>query len=344
MKHTLGLRWWIGLGLLAATGCEVSVGKCDRDDAGRCIFDDDDYDYDASWMAGMDATTDASAPPPDGARPDATTQDATVVADGSMDASAATDGATADATTPAVLTAQQFCDAQFAVARSWSALFDDINCNCDSSDDRDGARSFLAAALRFDDSVIAACLSNVDRLRMNGVTFDGSKAAACATRFSSQFKGPQQFVAPVSSCSGGFDIAKLEGEVGHGRQALAQLPECRAALVGTKALNAPCSDSFECGSGLRCRTIPGGGSSTCQAAVGLSGPCSKNDDCADGHLCSLNVQATESTPASFACIPVDQLKFMGGNCQTSSECVVGNVCDVATRKCIPAPTDRICAP
>ena len=191
MKHTLGLRWWIGLGLLAATGCEVSVGKCDKDDAGECVdlFPDD---YDASWMAGMDATTDASAPAPDGARPDASTaQDATVIADGSMDASATSDGATADGATPTLWSSQQFCDARFASARAWQTFFDD-RCDCISTAELGDRNYFLKAALLFDDRSIVDCLNEVDGLKAptSNVTYVAQNAAACANRYAAQFAAP----------------------------------------------------------------------------------------------------------------------------------------------------------
>jgi hypothetical protein len=337
MKQVMWLKLVFAVGLLASAGCEVSVGECDKDDAGECV--DLFPEVDAAWMSGMDASTDASrpsdaaAPTDSGARPDGA-----LVVDAGLDANVGP----ADASAPTTLNDQQFCDAQFAVARTWSALLDRLDCNCLSSDDVMGRASFLASTLRYDDSTGSNCLSNFSRLRSAGVTYDGSKGAACAARFAAQFKGPSQFMAPLASCPGGFDIAKLEAAIGHGRQAVAQLPECRAAFVGTKAENAACVDSLECAAGRRCRPIPGGGSSSCQSPRGVNESCTKNDDCIDGHICSLNVQASGSNPAEYSCIPVASLKLQNGNCQTSSECVEGLVCDVTSKKCVNAPSDRIC--
>lgn len=333
------LRWLFAFGVLAA-GCEVHVGECDKDDAGRCeeLFPS----YDAAVpgtvdASGMDAATDgaaradANAPPVDSA----IRTDAANIVDSGLDA-------TQPDASMGPLTDTQFCERQFAPGRAWSELLGRIDCNCLSSDDQMGRDSFLAASLRYTSSTISDCLDNVARLRTNGVTVDASKTAACADRFASQFKGPDQFQAPVASCGGGFDIAALEAQIGHGRQAVAQLPECRAALVGTKAFNAPCADSLECSQGLRCRPVPGGGASSCQMAAGNTDPCTKLDDCADGHVCSLSVPASGTTPAQFTCIRVNDLKLQLANCQTSSECAQGLLCDVATKKCANPTADRIC--
>lgn len=357
MKHTLGLRWWIGLGLLAATGCEVSVGKCEKDDAGECVdlFPDD---YDASWMAGMDATTDASAPQPDAARSDASTaQDANVVADGSLDASATTDGATADATTPTIMTSQQFCDARFASARAWQTFFDD-RCDCISSAEIADRNYFLKAALLYDDRSNVDCLNEVDGLKAASakITYVAQSAAACANRFAAQFAAPPTACSRgTSPVEPGFDLELYESNVGHGVQPLAQLSECRATFVGKLGAGAACTSSFDCSGNLRCRAIPGaaqdgGVVTTCQAASLVNEACvPERAECAEGLTCARsNGSATGSV-----CIPVNELRPATAACRTSRDCSAGLVCNCPDARCdtgtciaatAAAAADLICPP
>lgn len=332
MNQRVLLRWVLGAGLLSA-GCEVSVGNCDKDDAGECIDLVPEFDASSALDAGDSAVAPGDARLPDSSTP----PDATTLADGGLDASAP------DAATT-VLTEQQFCEAQFATSRAWRDQFS-TQCGCLSNDDVAGAASFLAAALNFNDQTISGCPDRIQQLRGLGVQFDGSKAAACARAFSANFQDPSAFTAPLASCSAGFDIGKLEAEVGHGRQAVAQLADCRATFVGTKARDAACTDSLECAGGLRCRGIPGGGGTTCQPALAKSEVCSKNDECADGLICSLNVPGNGTTVAAQSvCLGTGalELKSLNGNCARSFECERGLVCDVDSHKCVPAVSDVIC--
>lgn len=333
MNQWMRLRWVLGVGVLASAGCEVSIGECRRDDAGACVDLSPDYGYDGG------GDMDGSTPPADAALGDAAppASDASVLGDGGLDAMVHDATVGQPDTSVAALTPQQFCDAQLSVARAWLDQMD-LECNCVSDDDLAGRADFLALALRYNDQAGVNCLDNVNR--MTGVTYDWSKAAACATRYTAQFKGPDAFSAPVVSCPGGFDVGQLEAAVGHGAQNLAQLPECRAAFAGTKAMNQSCEDSLECAGGLRCITIPGGGDKTCQPARGTNAPCTNLSDCADGHVCSLNVPAAGNNPAGYACIPTDQLKLQGGRCRFSFECAEGLLCrdDV----CSTAVADVIC--
>jgi hypothetical protein len=288
---------------------------------------------DAATDAAVDARASDSSQPGDSGP----IVDAALLADAGLDASVQPDAAL-----PTSLSKQQFCDAQLSVAKAWLDKFSDLSCNCLSNDDIAGRDSFLAAALRYNDSAGVACLDLVDRVVGAGATYDGTKAAACASRYASQFKGPSQFMAPIASCPGGFDIGKLEGAVGHGRQGVAQFAECRATFVGTKASGAACTESLECAGGLRCRAAPGGGATTCQSARAKNESCTKNDECADGLLCSLNVPASGSNAAESACIAVNELKANLGNCNASSECLEGLICDPTTKKCGTAQADIIC--
>lgn len=313
-------RWWgIGVGLLALAGCEVSVGKCSqRDDAGQCVFEDDFPDFDGGL--GADASS-----------PDAAGSDGGDFADGAIaDAGAGSDGGMVDS---GALNPTQFCEGQYAAALKWRALLEDPACGCNSAED---VRYFLGAVFIFSDSTITDCLNLVDRVVAGGGSFVPTQAAACAARFASQFPAT-----PASCPSAGIDIGTIEATVGHGVQLVQQLPECRAALVGSKAQGQPCTNALECASGLRCYATMGAGLA-CRPARSLNESCTPRlGDCADGFVCSANV-VSGSGEVSSTCIPANDLKGPGGRCSISAECDSGYLCDGNRHECVSSAPELIC--
>lgn len=315
-------RWFLGLGgtlLVALAGCDVSVGKCDRDDAGECVnlFPDDDEDGGTGKSdAGRDrSVADAGV---DGAAADA----------GDVDASGAdAGGADAGDIGPAI-TVDEFCIAQLATAVSWRDQLEDF---CVAKD-LDWRNSFLSLSLAYTDASEDKCVNERKASIASGsIVFDGTHAQRCASIFADQFTAP-----PASFPAAGLDIAMYEATIGHGAQTLVQIPQCRAAFKGTLARDKVCADSLECVDGLRC-LVATGNTRTCQPAVTPPGICARTSDCADGFTCAGPDGGAKS------CIPSNDLRLDGGGCFLSAECVSGSVCTDAG-KCAPAVANLICEP
>lgn len=310
---------WLGMGslLIALTGCEIK--KCDKD-AGECNFDWDDRDGSTDEESDASSNGDGDGGTLDGGDIDG--------GDGDGDGDG---GGAEDASTGEPITLAEFCEAQFATAVAWRD-FMELDCFCpnDTIADRE---AFLATVLAYPDNAVGLCEDRYGALESEGkLTFVGTKAQACAKAFA------DQFAAPPSSCpQEGFNLWKLEADMGHGVSVLAQIPVCREALVGKVGADEACNDSIECAGSLRCRSAPGGGK-TCQSPVPTNGTCTNNGECADGHTC-----VGSNAGGGRACRRNDDLAINGGNCSFSKECVAGLVCDEL--KCV-APTisndDNIC--
>jgi len=291
---------WVLLGsaLVALGGCDVSVGKCDRDDAGHCesIFDDD---------SGFDESIDASNA--DGGRSDAGATDA-----GSLDGSsqeASTLDATIDPGEP--LTISEFCAAALAPALRWQDKLDEC---CTSAANGSAERTRILALVGLPSTGVSGCEGIADS---DNIDFDGAKASLCAASMAANYD-----VEPPSTCPSGdgFSVPSLEAMVGHGLQLPAQIPSCRNVFVGKLAPNAPCTRALECSGNLACRPAPGGGK-TCQPQL-VTGTCYGPDDCASGYIC----KGQENQGGGRSCTAVTDLGLNGANCTSSSECIEGLVC------------------
>jgi hypothetical protein len=298
-------RWLLGLGgtlLLALAGCDVSVGKCDRDDAGHCIFEDDDEDGGDDRDSGRgDAGKDGS------------------VADGGVDGAVAdggVDGGGTDAGTDASIVGtpidlETFCAAQLQPALAWRDAFDLC---CPASIPAD-VTDFLKDVLLYVEDAQGACVTA--RSASSKVTYDATKAAACAAEFAKGFAQP-----PASCPATGFDLEIFEGMIGHGAQSLAQIPACREAFKGSTKQGDPCTDPLECAAGLRCSGVVG--TKTCQKAVELNGGCEGDGECVGGLTC-----AGSSASGGKQC---RELATSTATCSRSKECESGLVCRTINAK------------
>lgn len=247
--------------------------------------------------------------------------DAGATVDGGMDASA--DAASLG---PSLVT---FCEQQFATAR---AFLD--SCNCVESADRDKVSAFVEDVLLY--RGIDTCVQGFTRLAAT-TRFEPAAASTCAQRFDAQFALPPA----TSRCTAdGLDIQALEAVVGKGAQLLAQLPECRAAFVGSVPRDGACVASLECAGGLRCLPMPGspidqvGGPRTCQSARIATETCASNSDCADGLVCS-GVAVPSRT-----CIEANKLRPVNADCQASLECAHDWIC--FSNQCAMPVVDIVC--
>jgi hypothetical protein len=309
--NNVQIRWIVvGSLALALGGCEVH--KCtDKDEDGRCadLFDDDE-----------DAGDD-DAGPLDGGRSDGGRSDGGRT-DGGTDGGTGEGGA--DGGGGEALTLEQFCEAQFATAISWRTAIGEY-CDDDSFPELE---SFLESTFLFPkDDAVGKCIS---ALNSNNLTFDGSRAAACAEAFASQYDDP-----PASFSDGGIDLSMYTSTIGHGAAALAQLPECRAAFKGKLARDARCLNHLECMDGLRCLPAPGD-TIACQPAL-TGGVCLSNAQCDDGYTCV----GTDASGGK-TCVTNDALP-LAGNCGRTLECAEGRVCNDSNR-CVAPTADVICAP
>ncbi|HVZ37267.1 MAG TPA: hypothetical protein VG963_32815, partial [Polyangiaceae bacterium] len=244
------------------------------------------------------------------------------------------------------LTAEAFCDLQLGRARAWLDYFES-KCDCASQEERADRDYFLAAALLYDDSSGANCITAVTGLQQRTtVSYQALSAASCAQRFAGQF------AEPPGDCNAGFALDAYEALLGHGLQQIAQLPECRATFLGKVGVNGACVDAFDCTSGLRCLPLPGSAPGdvnaalSCQSARGDLEPCGNRSDCADGLVCA----HSDSSATGSNCIPANDLRQLGGPCRASRDCDEGLVCscpsaDCSTGECVAASaSEPICKP
>lgn len=318
---------WIGLlGLMGP-----SLVGCDSGFSTRClVVTDDDVCFDGrpSWDAGGPVEQ-------DGGRAD----DAEVPGlGGGSDAGAdldAGDGGDADADArvegpPLGPSLSEFCALQFATARSFLD-----SCNCEADADRDKVTAFVEDVLLYRGT--AACLEGFERIAVT-TRYEPAAARACAQRFDAQFRLPSG----IDRCTAaGLDIQGLEAVAAKGVQFLAQLPECRAAFVGSLARGAGCTASLECADGLRCLPMPGvpidapaSAPRTCQSARIVTGTCATNSDCADGLVCS------GIAVPSRTCIDAAQLRPVMTPCQASLECAHDWIC--SSNQCVMPTVDVVC--
>jgi hypothetical protein len=315
--------------LLAVSGCDVKVTDCNKSDAAICDFTDDVSDGGEDDASDSDAATSGS----DGGTADAAAGDGST--GGNLDGSTTDDagGDTPDAAAP--FTIEEFCAAQLSSATAWrDALYDRCFVRSPPMNREQAAQSaFLSAVLLYaDDDAIGACVRNQTTLTAPGgkVSYDATKAAACATAIAAQYDEP-----PQTFPAQGADLGTAEGTIGHGAAANVQLPACRATFVGSSKLGATCSSSFECADGLRCRT-QSADLKTCQAAVTTeNGPCTLASDCADNLRCVGDPAGSGKT-----CVAKDNLPIGGGRCASSRECISGYVC--TSNVCVAAKPSFIC--
>jgi hypothetical protein len=310
----------LALGGLAVTAvaCEDGLNFCtNRDDAGQCP-EIPDFIRDG----GVDATT----PPSDASA----SGDAMTLADATVGMDAATD-AGSDAATPSRYSVEDYCAAQYSVARAWRDLFGDC---CPNSATAAEERSlFLLSALLYEDGSggtesVDGCVSGINASVGPNLTFDGAAAVACAARFAAQFTKP-----PTACPADGFRIEQLEATIGHRAQSTAQMVECRTAFAGKVARNGACTSSFQCAGGNRC--LGSDNSRTCQPALSVTNPCTATSQCADGFICQ------GSTGAGKSCQPLDTPVPPTANCSYSTECENGYVCDAT---CVLPAATAYCKP
>ncbi|MET0284519.1 MAG: hypothetical protein ABW352_08625 [Polyangiales bacterium] len=305
------------------TGCEDGINFCtdnNRDDAGQCR-EIPDFPNDG----GLDATTPPSdaTTPPDAFVPDTSLP---AIVDSGLDA--ATD-ATVDATTPPTsLSVEGFCDARYRVAKAWRDKFEECNCPNTTIEDRG---IFLLGGLLYDDGngdateSVQACVTRLNAAIGPNLTFTGTAAAGCAAKFAGQFAEP-----PATCPAGGFKIDELEAANGKQAQELTQLTECRAALAGKLALNAACTDSYQCQGGLRCL------SGVCRDGLASGTVCGRTEQCADGLVC-----VGGTSPGGRVCRPKAMPAAVTAACTFSVECDPGALCG-ATNQCTLATSRAIC--
>ncbi len=292
----------LGLGLLAVTAaCDGNgIEFCtNRNDAGECP-EVPDFSFDASLDAAL---------PSDASTRDGAASDAAVVADATAAMDASTDAGTDSATPPASYNVEDFCAAKYRVAKAWQDKFDECTCPGNTAEDRS---AFLIGGLLYDDALatesVAACVTRLNAAIGPNLTFDGVAAVECASKFASQF------TAPTSGCpEGGFQIDILEGSQGKQSQELTQLTECRAALVGKLALNAACTDSYQCKAGLRCLN------SVCRDALASGTACGRTEQCSDGLVCV-------GPNGNRVCRPKNAPVALTSACLYSVECDPGAIC------------------
>jgi hypothetical protein len=326
-------RWGIvggTLALLALAGCDVSVGKCDRNDAGSCF--DDFPEWDAG--GGIDS---GSAPASDGAVIADAASDAAIIAD-----SGSIDGSLPDAAPPVALTIEQFCDAQYRTAKQWRDKLEEC-CVSNSELERDLREVLLNNSFFYsvDDTTgedsVERCIDSFKATPSANLTFVGTAASSCSARYTAQFPA-----APATCPADGFATETIESMVGHGAASLIQLPECRTAFVGKVAFNAACTNSFECQTGLRC--LGSSGAKTCRAPFSRGNPCSVTSECEDGLVC----MGLASGNAGRVCYPANELLESGSTCDAtetsatggSTECRTGLIC--FENKCVTPQTSAIC--
>lgn len=318
--------WVIGLGLLAI-GCEPEVGKCGQGAGDECLDPAAELDGGMGVDAGRREAGSSTQPSSlrDASRADAARSDARVAGDSG----------------PSVLTMEQFCHAQLAVAVAWRDLFESEACGCAADDEEEQTvrSNFLASVLGYAGAdPEASCIFSRELWSSdNHIAFHPERAAGCVQSFISQF------APPPSGCP--VDVAHYESLIAHGAQTLVQLPECRAAMIGTVAAGHECTDpqfqgdrGLDCMPGLRCQIGLGGVRPTCQPAQDVDQRCQRTSDCGDGLICS-------GLPgrAALTCVPSTALRASAERCRSSPECQANYVCDDnIDGKCVPPVPKLIC--
>lgn len=311
---------WIFMGsmLSALSGCDVSVGHCDRDDAGDCVdlFPDDDAGDEEDGGSKDAGGKDAGGKDAGDADGDAAGEDSDADVDAGGDAGDA-------------ISVDEFCIELLKNAVAWRDALEGL---CDRQEQ--GARDlFLQKVLAYaPDDAEGKCITARNAVLDGGkATYDGKQAMACATAFAEGFAPP-----PDPFPTEGINLAQYEASIAHGAPALIQIPQCRETFKGTLKRDAKCSDNFECIDGLRCLPAPGQ-TTTCQPAL-VGGTCVQSSNCADGYMCVGDPDAG----GGKTCVKSDKLPQSGGNCYFSAECSDGLVC--TSRKCAQPTTSVICAP
>lgn len=329
---TIRLRWFLSgtaLFALAASGCDVSVGSCDKDDAGECVdlFPDED---------GGDAGGKKDSGAADAGADSAASDDADTDAEsGDANTDAGDDAAVAEP-----LDINAFCAEVVSPGAAWATTFNDIDCCTTNEGTSQEAKSILGV-YGYSDSATTDCIKFYDDLvkgkapAAGTVTFDGRFAHECAVALN------ETFPPPAACPAAGFDAEAIVASAGHGAQRASQIPSCRKTFAGKLARDAECDRDIECGSGLVCMPSPGGaGSRACQPVLGIGGLCEESNDCGSGLTC---VGSTKAQGVK-QCVAVTDL-VLSGSCADSRECVVGRVCG-SDNKCTPAavtaPADFIC--
>jgi hypothetical protein len=306
------IRWFaFGALAFALSACEVSVGKCRKDDAGECVdlFDDEDAGDEE------DAGDDLDAGRADAGRTDAGRADGGDASrtDGGGDAGA-DGGGGGDGS--ASLTIDEFCEAYLSRALAWRDLLAEC-CLNEAIDDRE---SLLASVFLYGgDTTLTDCIDNIDdQVTADRVDLDTTKLQSCADEFAKQL--PE---APSSCPAEGFDLDALESTAGHGLQRLPQIPVCREALAGKVKRDQICTDSLECIAGLRCMPAPGN-TRTCQPAA--IEECVNTAQCEDETIC-----VGQLTSGGKTCVSVDELPLTSNQrCDLSSECANDLLCRVVS--------------
>jgi hypothetical protein len=306
--------------LVAVAACNVDVVDCDTEDASIC--DDDEDLFDGGGIVD-DEDAGSSGDGGDGG-------DGGAVDDPDSSTTPTDDGGADDGSVPVELSVEEFCAARYAVALAWrDALENQCPSASTASDDR---ADFLGVNLGYGDNAIDTCVTSTnDLITKKQVSYAGRAAQGCADAYNAQFSGP-----PASFPAQGVDIGTAAATVGHGAASPAQIPQCRAALVGKLALGAVCPTSVACVDGLRCLSAPGGGR-TCQRPLDAGGQCSSAGDCSDDTRC---VKSTSSSTGKV-CVAKDDLRISQGSCDSSVECASGLVCN-ASNRCETAQPAFIC--
>jgi|GEM_PF-3743710 len=303
--------WLLGSSLLlAAAGCDVSIGHCDRD-AG--CFDDHGFfdDVDAGHMDG--GKGDAGPTGDGGDNHDAGSDAGPETGDGGGGDA----GSDAGTFTGEPLMLSEFCEAYQQRRVQWASAIEGC---CMENPAAHGVEANIVLDVFGPDDGANGCITKHRAFIDNQtVVFHPDKAGACADAFLAQYAKP-----PSDCPQGGFDSEQLRATLAHGSQLIQQLPACRAALEGTVPEGSPCSDAIECANGNRC--LPGvGQQTTCQKPIvanGTTGQCGKTAaSCADGTICVGNNDSTRF------CTPVGSLN-QTISCSFSRECVQGSYCSV----------------
>jgi hypothetical protein len=305
--------------LVAVAACNVDVVDCDKEDASICnedLFDSGVVDEDDA-----SSTSDAGTAEGDGSTP---------LDDAAVDSGSQPDSSSEDAAVPAELSVEEFCAARYAVALAWR---DALETQCPSATTAADLRAeFLGTNLLYVDTSIDTCVGSTnDLIGKKQVGYVGSAAQSCADAYNAQFAGP-----PASFPAQGVDLGTAAATIGHGAASPAQIPACRAALVGKLALGDTCPTSVACVDGLRCLAAPGG-TKTCQRPVNEGGQCNSSGDCSDSSRC---VKSTSSSTGKV-CVDKNALRGSQGSCDISTECETGLVCN-ASDLCVTAQQNFVC--
>lgn len=323
MPATLRMPLLAVLLMTAMSGCDVSVGHCDRNDAGRCVFGADEppeFGSDGGQVdsGAADASVVDAALALDSASPSAA--DAGTLVDASGD----------DASVAPQMTIEDFCRELNRVGFGWADRLDEC---CISPAERVSATAadILNAVGAYSDTAVGGCIAFYEGLvAQKAVTFSPGRATACVDAFTAAYPPP-----PACSPSG-VDLQAVRSMVGHGAPQLAQIQACRETLPGIVRRDAACTRNFECAVGLTCLPLfTAQGGSTCRPPSQVGERCETAAHCAGGLTC------VGSTTFGRTCRPVTELVEIG-RCESSQECVPGRVCDQGMCMLAVLGTDVIC--